>query len=136
MLLTPLVNFFIYNMESRSIPLISQKSLNIFFRREKYSFMWRRQLTLPGRSPKFVFLEIGNNIFTIFFFLEKQFYGSIQKKLDALSGKKIASDIPDCHCYPICTSMYYDIENTQATWDWRTTYKHNKHSRIDINDKK
>ncbi|EFA08874.1 pickpocket protein 28 isoform X2 [Tribolium castaneum] len=65
-----------------------------------------------------------------------QFRGNLEKKIDALSNKKTHSDIPDCRCFPICTSMYYDVENTQATWDWRTTYKYNKHKRIDVNDKK
>ncbi|EFA00686.2 Pickpocket protein 28-like Protein [Tribolium castaneum] len=65
-----------------------------------------------------------------------QLRGNLEKKFDALNNRKTHSDIPNCRCYPICTSMYYDIENTQTSWDWRTTYKYNDDERVNISDSK
>lgn len=26
----------------------------------------------------------------------------------------------DCHCLPTCTTLDFDIETSQAEWDWKT----------------
>ncbi|XP_072394413.1 pickpocket protein 28-like [Diabrotica undecimpunctata] len=48
---------------------------------------------------------------------------NIEKKLHALKQGKIAKD--KCDCMPICTSMYYNLETSQATWDWQAQFETN-----------
>ncbi|KAJ8937724.1 hypothetical protein NQ314_011744 [Rhamnusium bicolor] len=42
------------------------------------------------------------------------------KKLKMINEGKTVQD--QCDCPPICTSMYYIVENSQARWDWKKQY--------------
>ncbi|KAH0814955.1 hypothetical protein GEV33_007836 [Tenebrio molitor] len=63
--------------------------------------------------------------------------GWIQKKIDGMNNEDSEhKDLPDCKCLPICTAMYYNVENTQANWDWVSTFKYNRQSGVNTSDTK
>ncbi|XP_063916764.1 pickpocket protein 28-like [Zophobas morio] len=68
---------------------------------------------------------------------KRELLGNVQKKINALNKVKSTEydDVPDCQCLPICTSMYYNIENSQTPWDWRTIYKYNENPNVNSSDK-
>ncbi|XP_018572878.2 pickpocket protein 28-like [Anoplophora glabripennis] len=76
----------------------------------------------------------GSKIACIYDAEKALLFSWMAKKLEAIHEGKVAQDM--CDCPPVCTSMYYNVENSQTTWDWKRHYdpengtKHMSHFQV------
>ncbi|KAG5867983.1 hypothetical protein JTB14_023134 [Gonioctena quinquepunctata] len=64
----------------------------------------------------------GDKINCIYESEHKMLLSGIDTKLHILREGKASTATDECDCMPICTSMYYQIENSQSPWDWRRQF--------------